>query len=50
MLFNQDLLVYLMYLLVPVELVLFVQDAAGAAFAGSGESPQTADALGVKCL
>ena len=47
MLFNQDLLVYLMYLLVPLSWYFLYKTRPGLHLRAVGESPQTADALGV---
>lgn len=47
MLFNQDLLVYLMYLFVPLSWYFLYKTRPGLHLRAVGESPQTADALGV---
>ncbi len=46
-LFSQDLLVYLMYLLVPVASYLLYRTRLGLHLRAVGESPDTADAMGV---
>lgn len=46
-LFNQDLLVYLMYILVPVASYLLYKTRTGLHLRAVGESPDTADAMGV---
>jgi general nucleoside transport system permease protein len=47
MLFNQDLLVYAMYLFVPLSWYFLYKTRPGLHLRAIGESPQTADALGV---
>jgi general nucleoside transport system permease protein len=47
MLFNQDLLVYVMYLFVPLSWYFLFKTRPGLHLRAIGESPQTADALGV---
>jgi general nucleoside transport system permease protein len=47
MLFNQDLLVYVMYLFVPLSWYFLYKTRPGLHLRAIGESPQTADALGV---
>ena len=46
-LFSQDLLVYLMYILVPVASYLLYRTRLGLHLRAVGESPDTADAMGV---
>ncbi|MFO7538357.1 MAG: ABC transporter permease [Chloroflexota bacterium] len=46
-LFNQDLLVYVMYLFVPLSWYFLYKTRPGLHLRATGESPQTADALGV---
>ncbi len=46
-LFNQDLLVYLMYIFVPVSSYFLYKTRPGLHLRAVGESPQTADAMGV---
>ncbi len=46
-LFNQDLLVYIMYLFVPVSWYFLYKTRPGLHLRAVGESPQTADAMGV---
>ncbi|RME63579.1 MAG: ABC transporter permease [Caldilineae bacterium] len=46
-LFNQDLLVYLMYLLVPVAAYILYRSRPGLHLRAVGEDPATADAMGV---
>jgi general nucleoside transport system permease protein len=46
-LFNQDALVYLMYLLVPVSWYFLYKTRPGLNLRAVGESPQTADAMGI---
>jgi simple sugar transport system permease protein len=46
-LFNQDLLVYLMYALVPLSWYFLYKTRPGLHLRAVGESPQTADALGI---
>jgi general nucleoside transport system permease protein len=47
MLFNQDLLVYIIYLFVPLSWYYLYKTRPGLQLRAVGESPQTADALGV---
>lgn len=47
MLFNQDLLVYIIYLFVPLSWYFLYKTRPGLQLRAVGESPQTADALGV---
>jgi general nucleoside transport system permease protein len=47
MLFNQDLLVYLMYVVVPLSAYYLYKTRPGLHLRAVGESPQTADALGI---
>jgi general nucleoside transport system permease protein len=47
MLFNQDLLVYVMYLFVPLSWYFLYKTRPGLHLRSIGESPETADALGV---
>jgi simple sugar transport system permease protein len=49
-LFNQDLLVYLMYILVPVASYLLYKTRTGLHLRAVGESPDTADAMGVSVV
>lgn len=46
-LFQQDLLVYLVYLLVPIAAFWLYRTRAGLNLRAVGESPQTADAMGI---
>lgn len=46
-LFNQDILVYLMYIFVPVSAYFLYKTRPGLHLRAIGESPQTADAMGV---
>jgi len=48
--FNQDLLTYLMYILVPLAAYYLYKTRPGLHLRSVGESPQTADAVGVKVL
>lgn len=48
--FNQDLLVYLMYLFVPVSAFYLYKTRAGLNLRAVGENPQTADAMGVNVV
>lgn len=50
MLFNQDLLVYVMYFFVPLSWFFLYKTRAGLHLRAVGESPQTADALGVSVV
>lgn len=50
MLFNQDLLVYIMYLFVPLSWFFLYKTRPGLHLRAVGESPQTADALGVSVV
>lgn len=50
MLFNQDLLVYVMYLFVPLSWFFLYKTRPGLHLRAVGESPQTADALGVSVV
>jgi general nucleoside transport system permease protein len=47
MLFNQDLLVYVMYVFVPMSWYFLYKTRPGLHLRSVGESPQTADALGI---
>lgn len=47
MLFNQDILVYIIYLFVPLSWYFLYKTRPGLHLRAVGESPQTADALGV---
>lgn len=47
MLFNQDVLIYVMYLFVPLSWYFLYKTRAGLHLRAVGESPQTADALGI---
>jgi general nucleoside transport system permease protein len=46
-LFNQDLLIYLMYILVPVSWYFLYKTRPGLNLRAVGDSPQTADAMGI---
>ena len=46
-LFNQDLLVYIMYIFVPISAFYLYRTRPGLNLRAVGESPQTADAMGV---
>lgn len=46
-LFDQDILVYLMYLLVPVTMFYLYKTRSGLYLRAVGENPQTADAMGL---
>jgi len=50
MFFNQDILVYIIYLFVPVSWYFLYKTRPGLHLRAVGESPQTADALGVNVL
>jgi ABC-type uncharacterized transport system permease subunit len=49
-LFDQDVLVYLMYLFVPISWYFLYKTRAGLHLRAIGESPQTADAMGVNVI
>jgi simple sugar transport system permease protein len=49
-LFNQDILVYLMYIFVPISWYFLYKTRPGLHLRAIGESPQTADAMGVNVL
>jgi general nucleoside transport system permease protein len=49
-LFNQDVLIYIMYLLVPASWFYLYKTRSGLNLRAVGESPQTADAMGVNVV